>query len=203
VSEETRRHLDAIIEQARHATSIIRALLDFARQRPPERRPVQINDVLISTLDLLGYELRHSDVTWTTQLSPDVPVTMADPHQLQQVFVNIVNNARQALRDARRGGHLTINAEVGPSTFIKDQSEAAPVIRITFQDDGPGIPPDALPHIFDPFFTTKLGGGGTGLGLSICHGIVGEHGGHIWAESPPGQGATFFIELPIVAPEGT
>jgi two-component system NtrC family sensor kinase len=203
VSEETRKHLDRIVAQTRHATSIIRALLDFARQRPPERRPTQISNVLTSTLDLLGYELRHADVTWTTHFSPDIPVTMADPHQLQQVFVNVVNNARQVMRDAHQGGHLTITAEVGPSAFIKDQPEAAPVIRITFRDDGPGIPSDALPHIFDPFFTTKSGGGGTGLGLSICHGIISEHGGHIWAESQPGEGATFFIELPIVAAEST
>jgi GAF domain-containing protein len=81
VSEETRRHLDRIVEQTRHAASIVRALLDFARQHPPERKPVQISDVLTSTLDLLGYELRHDNVTWTTQFSPDVPVTMADPHQ--------------------------------------------------------------------------------------------------------------------------
>jgi two-component system NtrC family sensor kinase len=201
VSQETRNYIDRIVVQTRHATSIIRALLDFARQRPPERKPTQINNVLASTLDLLGYELRHANVTWTTHFSSDVPVTMADPHQLQQVFVNVVNNARQAMHDAHQGGHLTITAEVGPSAFIKDQSEAAPVIHITFRDDGSGIPPDALPHIFDPFFTTKSSGGGTGLGLSICHGIVSEHGGHIWAESQSGEGATFFIELPIVAAE--
>jgi signal transduction histidine kinase len=202
-SEETRNYIDRIITQTRHATSIIRALLDFSRQRPPERKPTQISNVLTSTLDLLGYELRHADVMWTTHFSPDVPVTMADPHQLQQVFVNVVNNARQAMRNARRGGNLTITTQVGPSAFIKDQSEAAPVIHITFRDDGPGIPPDTLPHIFDPFFTTKSGEGGTGLGLSICHGIISEHGGHIWAESQPGEGATFFIELPIVATENT
>jgi signal transduction histidine kinase len=199
VGEETRRHLDRIVAQARHATSIVRGLLDFARQRPPERRPVLVSDVLTSTLDLLGYELRTGSLTWTTQFSPDVPITLADPHQLQQVFVNLVNNACQAMRESQRGSHITITTEVGPSAFIKDQAEAAPVIRITFRDDGPGIPADVLPHIFDPFFTTKLSEGGTGLGLSICHGIISEHGGHIWAESPPGEGATFFVELPIVA----
>jgi len=202
LSEETRRHIDRIVDQTRHAASIVRAMLDFARQHPPERKPVQISDVLTSTLDLLGYELRQDNMTWITQFSPGVPVTMADPHQLQQVFVNMVNNARQAMRDARHGGHLIITIEVGPSAFIKDRPGAAPVIRIIFRDDGPGISPDTLPHIFDPFFTTKVGGGGTGLGLSICHGIISEHGGHIWAESQPGEGATFFIELPIVAAEG-
>jgi two-component system NtrC family sensor kinase len=126
---------------------------------------------------------------------------MADPHQLQQVFVNLVTNACQAMSEAHNGGHLTITTEVGPSTFISHQPQAEPVIRVIFQDDGPGIPPDVLPRIFDPFFTTKPVGGGTGLGLSICHGIVSEHGGHIWAESKPGQGATFFIELPVVASE--
>jgi len=201
VSEEARRDLSKIVAQARRTSNIVRGLLDFARQRPPERKPVQINDVLAGTLDLLSYELRTHNVDWTTHFAPDLPLTMADPYQLQQVFVNLVNNARQAMSTAHGGGHLTITTELTPSTFINHRPGAAPVIRVIIQDDGPGIPPDELPRIFDPFFTTKPPGEGTGLGLSVCHGIVSEHGGHIWAESEPGQGATFFVELPVVAPE--
>ncbi len=207
VSAEARHDLDKIVAQAQRAAGIVRSLLDFARQRPPERKPVQINDVLDATLDLLAYELRTHNVDWTTHFASDLPLTMADPHQLQQVFVNLVHNARQAMSAAHAGGHLTITTELASSTFINRmssgyrRSEAAPVIRITIQDDGPGIPPHVLPRIFDPFFTTKPPGEGTGLGLSVCHGIVSEHSGHIWAESEPGQGTTFFVELPVVAPE--
>ncbi len=205
---QSRKDLDRILAQARRATGIVRGLLDFARQRPPEHKPVQINDVLNSTLELLCYELRTHNIECTTNMFPDLPLTMADPHQLQQVFVNLVNNARQAMSDTHGRGQLTITTHLGPSLFNNQQTEAEPVIRVVIQDDGPGIPPGLLPSIFDPFFTTKPEGKGTGLGLSVCHGIVSEHGGHIWAESEPDQtvpnhpgGATFSVELPVVAPE--
>jgi CheY-like chemotaxis protein len=125
---------------------------------------------------------------------------LADPYQLQRVFVNLVHNARQAMNETRGSGRLTVTTELGPSTFVNGQRGAAPVIRVIIRDDGPGIPSELLSRIFDPFFTTKPPGEGTGLGLSVCHGIVSEHGGHIWAESGP-EGATFFVELPIATPE--
>jgi signal transduction histidine kinase/ActR/RegA family two-component response regulator len=199
VSDETRQDLEKIVAQSRRAAGIVRSLLDFARQRPSERKLVQANDMMNSTLDLLAYELRTHNIERTVRLAPDLPLTLADPYQLQQVFVNLVNNARQAMSETHGGGHLTITSELGPSTFVNGGRDDAPVIRITIQDDGPGIPPDLLPRIFDPFFTTKSPGEGTGLGLSVCHGIIGDHGGHIWAENRP-QGATFFVELPVVQP---
>jgi signal transduction histidine kinase len=119
------------------------------------------------------------------------------------VFVNLTNNACQAMNNANGGGHLTITSELGPSTFINQGGGAESVIRVIIQDDGPGIRPDALSFIFDPFFTTKPERQGTGLGLSVCHGIVSEHGGHIWAESEPDRGATFFVELPRHHPDQT
>jgi signal transduction histidine kinase/ActR/RegA family two-component response regulator len=199
VSDETRQDLEKIVAQSRRAAGIVRSLLDFARQRPSERRLVQVNDMMNSTLDLLAYELRTHNIERTVRLAPDLPFTLADPYQLQQVFVNLVNNARQAMSESHGGGHLTITSELGPSTFVNRERDDAPVIRITIWDDGPGISPDLLPRIFDPFFTTKSPGEGTGLGLSVCHGIIGDHGGHIWAENGP-QGATFFVELPVVRP---
>jgi signal transduction histidine kinase/CheY-like chemotaxis protein len=199
VSDEIRQDLEKIVAQSRRAAGIVRSLLDFARQRPSERQLVQANDMMHSTLDLLAYELRTHNIERTVRLAPDLPLTLADPYQLQQVFVNLVNNARQAMSEAHGGGHLTITSELGPSTFLNGGQDAEPVIRITVQDDGPGIPPDLLPRIFDPFFTTKSPGEGTGLGLSVCHGIIGDHGGHIWAENEA-QGVTFFVELPVVQP---
>jgi signal transduction histidine kinase/ActR/RegA family two-component response regulator len=199
VSDETRQDLEKIVAQSRRAAGIVRSLLDFARQRPSERKLVQANDMMNSTLDLLAYELRTHNIERTVRLAPNLPLTLADPYQLQQVFVNLVNNARQAMSESHGGGHLTITSELGPSTFVNGGHDEAPIIRITIQDDGPGIPPDLLPRIFDPFFTTKSPGEGTGLGLSVCHGIIGDHGGHIWAENGL-QGAAFFVELPVVKP---
>ncbi|RME50598.1 MAG: response regulator [Caldilineae bacterium] len=196
---ETQSDLDIIVDQARRAAKIVRGLLTFARQHPPEQKPVQINDIINSTLNLLDYELRTHNITWRTHLDPNIPLTMADPNQLQQVFVNLTNNARYAMSTAHGGGELTITTETGPS-LLPESLPDQPVIRVIVQDNGPGIPPDILPRIFDPFFTTKSVGEGTGLGMSVCHGIISEHKGHIWAESSPGEGATFFVELPIVAP---
>jgi signal transduction histidine kinase len=203
LGEEARSDLDKILAEARRATHIVRGLLDFARQRPPERKPIQIKEVVTSALKLLAYELRAYNIECTTHLLPELPLTMADPHQLQQVFVNLIHNACQAMSTAHDRGHLTIKTELGASTFSSCQSGEASFIRIIIQDDGPGIPPDVMPRIFDPFFTTRPEREGTGLGLSICHGIVSEHDGHIWAESEQGSrgGTTFFVELPLVVPE--
>jgi len=202
MSEQARQDMAKIVAQSRRAAGIVRSLLDFARQRPSERRLVQVNDVLSSTLELLTYELRTHNIEWAIRFSPDLPLILADPYQLQRVFVNLVHNARQAMGETRGSGHLTLTTESGPSIFVNGQREAAPVIRVIVRDDGPGIPSELLSRIFDPFFTTKPPGEGTGLGLSVCHGIVSEHGGHIWAESGP-EGATFFVELPAATPEGS
>jgi PAS domain S-box-containing protein len=203
IEAEIHRDLNKILAESRRAANIVRGLIDFARQRTPERRPIQINDVLKGSLDFLAYELAAHTIHWEIQPAVNLPIIMADPYQLNQVIVNLINNAWQAMATAHGQGQLKIITETGRSIFRVDDTEAAPVIRMIFQDDGPGIPPDVLPHIFDPFFTTKGESEGTGLGLSICHGIISEHGGHIWAESEPGIGAAFFIELPIVLSEQT
>ncbi|MEX0786537.1 MAG: ATP-binding protein, partial [Dehalococcoidia bacterium] len=122
---------------------------------------------------------------------PKLPKTMVDANQLQQVFLNVIINAEQAMLTANERGTLTVRTK-----------REGDVVRVSFQDDGPGIEPETLRRIFDPFFTTKEVGEGTGLGLTICYGIIEDHGGRIWAESQSGRGTTFIIELPIVAGAG-
>jgi PAS domain S-box-containing protein len=194
------KEIERIVSEAQRASKIVRGLLEFARQRPAERKPVQINHVLTATLELLAYELRTHNIQVETGYDPRLPLTLADPYQLQQVFVNITTNAWQAMRDQGQGT-LRMITQFGPPLFSPMAPGARPVIRILFCDSGPGLSSEGLLHSFDPFFTTKPAGQGTGLGLSICHGIISEHGGHIWAESEPGQGACFIIELPWVIPD--
>jgi CheY-like chemotaxis protein len=134
--------------------------------------------------------MRSSDIDVTTIFSPDIPKTMVDNGQLQQVFLNIILNAKQAMSEASHKGKLTIETNV-------DKSESN--IIITFKDNGPGIEKENLDRIFDPFFSTKEAGKGTGLGLSICYGIIKEHNGKIYVRSSAGKGATFTIELPVIA----
>ena len=135
--------------------------------------------------------MKVTNIEVVMELAPDLPKTMADVHQVQQVFVNLITNAEQAIAGAHGSGTLTLQTE---------RTDGA--IRVSVADDGPGIPPEDLKRIFDPFFTTKEVGKGTGLGLSICYGIVREHGGRIWARNNPGGGATFTVELPIVSQSG-
>jgi two-component system NtrC family sensor kinase len=191
--------LKLIISEALRAAHIVRSLLDFARQRPAERRPAQINDLLSKSLELVAYELRTHRVGWTMDLAPDIPMMMVDPHQMQQVFVNLINNAWQAVIAEKEEGNIRIVTCLARPAFPGEFRGGAKLVRIMIQDDGPGIPAENLSRIFDPFFTTKAEGKGTGLGLAVCHGIVTEHGGNIRAESAPGEGSSFWIELPVVA----
>ena len=165
-------------------------MLTFARQHKPERTPVNINDIIEITLALRAYEMESSNIKVTTQLASDMPLTFADTNQLQQVFLNIILNAEMEMNLAHSGGNLTIKTERIDNT-----------IRVSFKDDGPGIPKKNLAKLFDPFFTTRDPDKGTGLGLSICYSIVTRHGGKIYARSRLGKGATFFVELPVVTEE--
>jgi PAS domain S-box-containing protein len=187
IPSDIRRDLAAINEGAQRVASIVKRLLVFSRQVKPERRDVDINELIESTLALRAYHLRVNNIKVTIQLAPDLPETMADPGQLQQVFLNLVVNAETEMKLARGKGKLLIKTEKVDNT-----------IRISFKDNGPGIAKKNLERIFDPFFTTREVGQGTGLGLSLCHGIVAEHNGRIYAESKLGKGATFIMELPVV-----
>src|SRR5213080_3712157 len=189
---DQRTAAEMIYAEARRASRIVQNLLTFARQHKPERTPTQINQVLDDTLELRGYELRVRGIDVERDYDEQVPETMADAHQLQQVFLNLITNAEQAMeRSERDKQRLTVRTR-----------RAGDVLRIEIEDTGPGIPPNLLERIFNPFFTTKPTGSGTGLGLSISLGIVREHEGRIWAENAA-QGARFVIELPVVAPRAT
>jgi two-component system NtrC family sensor kinase len=139
-------------------------------------------------LELRAYELKTSDIEVVTNLATTLPYIMVDSHQIQEVFLNIILNAEQAMTEVNHRGELTIKTQ-----------ENKGYIRVSFTDNGPGIATEHLDKLFDPFFTTRGGKGGTGLGLSVCHGIVAEHGGRIYVKSKPGKGTTFFVELPLKA----
>lgn len=185
-----KRDLDKIISETLRASKIVRSLLDFARQRVPEKKITDVNDIVKSVLDFISYEFRAHDIHYELDLSPEIPTTLADAHQLQQVFINLLNNAWQAISETGHSGILRITTEYLQTTGT---------IRVTIEDNGLGIHQENLSKIFDPFFTTKPEGSGTGLGLSICHGIIANHGGRIWAESELGKGSKFFIELPVIS----
>jgi len=187
VDDAIKEDLRRIYDDALRAQRIVQNLLTFARQKKPQRGPVDINEVIEQTLSLRRHQLNLDDVEVVTELAENLPWTMADRYQLQQVFLNIINNAHQAMSSQRGGGALTIRSELSDSDTI----------RVTLADTGPGMPTQVLERVFDPFFTTRDVGAGTGLGLSVSHGIIQEHGGRIWAESERGQGATFIVELPM------
>jgi PAS domain S-box-containing protein len=184
-----RSALEAINHEAKRAAKIVSNLLTFARQHQPERTIADLNRVVEDTLELRRYALRIAQVEVETRLDRELPITWADPFQLQQVVLNLVTNAEQALATWDGDRRIVISTA---------RSGKELVIRVS--DSGPGIAPEDLARIFNPFFTTKPVGEGTGLGLSISDGILREHGGRVRVESLPGCGATFIIELPLVAP---
>jgi two-component system NtrC family sensor kinase len=186
---EQRTAAETIYTESRRASRIVHNLLTFARQHKAEKGLTAVNQVLDDTLDLRNYELRVRGIDLMRDYDDGLPDTMADAHQLQQVFLNLVTNAEQAMERLPRQAHrLTVRTR-----------RVADTLRIEVEDTGPGIPTNLLERIFNPFFTTKPLGSGTGLGLSISLGIVREHEGRIWAENVSGGGARFIIELPLVA----
>jgi two-component system NtrC family sensor kinase len=174
---------EKLYKQAQRTHRIVQNLLSFARQHKPERVPVKMNQTLEETLALRDYDLRMNNIRVHLDLAPDLPVTAADPHQLQQVFLNMVNNAVDAILERSTEGDL----------WVRTGMEGERII-IEFIDSGPGVQ-DHL-RVFDPFYTTKPVGKGTGLGLSICYGIITEHGGTIRVRNIPSRGACFTIDLP-------
>jgi PAS domain S-box-containing protein len=187
IPDDVRGDVHIIYEGAHRVASITSNLLTFARQYKGKRESTDINDIIKTTLAMRAYEMESSNIKVTTELDPDLPRTIADAGQLQQVFLNIILNAETEMITAHGGGNLLVKTE-----RIDD------AIRVSIKDDGPGIARKNLEKIFDPFFTTRDVGKGAGLGLSVCHGIVTGHGGKIYAESKFGKGATFIVELPIV-----
>lgn len=186
LDEITKEGLETMYKEAQRANTITTDLLSFARREKAEKQLISIQEVIQKSLELHILHLRANNIELVVKLQPDIPGTMADPHQMQQVFANIITNAEQAMTEAHGKGRLYIKAQV-----------ADEIIRITFEDNGPGIPQRNLKSIFDPFFTTREVG--LGLGLSICCAILESHGGSIYAMNRPQKGSTFVVELPIVA----
>ena len=185
VPESARRDLRVILQEAQRTKQIVQNLLSFARQMPPQRQPIQVNSILQRTVHLRSYDFISHGIQVIERLDESLPQVIGDSHQLQQVFLNILNNAYDAVRETTRPARIEI---------MSARSNA--FVEISFRDNGPGIP-DPGP-IFDPFFTTKDVGKGTGLGLSICYGIVREHGGEIVCHNnPDSEGATFIVRLPV------
>lgn len=178
-----------VFQEAERARRIVKNLLYFARETKPERSRVDLNEIVERTLALRGYELRVENIVVECALADGLPETLADPYQLQQVVLNLLINAEQALLESRGQGHV----------WIRTRRASSSRIAVEVSDDGPGVPPSIASRIFDPFFTTKPPGVGTGLGLSIVYGIVQQHGGEVTLESHRGAGAKFVVELPVVA----
>ena len=157
----------------------------FSRPPAPGKSEINVSELIQRTLHLHAYSLRKNNITVDFLPEKSLPPVHGDPHQLMQVFLNLILNAEQAMREVRDRGTLRIRLGKDDNT-----------VSATFQDDGPGISSDILPNIFDPFYTTKRPGRGTGLGLSICKAILREHGGNVEAASGPGGGAIFTVMLP-------
>src|SRR5712692_4132456 len=187
--DSTKRQLELTHRQARRAARIVQNLLEFSRPASPQKKSLDLSNLLERTLQLQEHSLRRNNIEVDFHLQADLPRVIGDDNQLIQVFLNLVTNAEQAIREVRDSGRVQIRVGRNGNQ-----------ITITVQDDGAGIRPEALPRIFDPFYTTKRPGGGTGLGLSICMSIIREHGGNIEAEILPAGGSAFTIYLPV-APE--
>ena len=191
--ERTRSDVETIYAEAERASKIVQNLLSFARRKRSEKEQADLNELLERVLELRSYDLRIKNIEVVLDLDRELPETMVDADQIQQVFFNVIINAEQSMVEPTEREHGTLT--------VRSRREGD-VIRLSLQDDGSGIEPETLRRIFDPFFTTKETGAGTGLGLTISYGIIDEHGGRIWAESEPGRGTTFIIELPIVRGDG-
>jgi two-component system NtrC family sensor kinase len=197
--------LATIQDQAQRMKRMLDDLLNYANPRSPEWETIDVNDLIERTVDLHS-RIHLAEIQVTTDLTADLPCIEADPDRLQQIFVNLMNNAHQAIAAAH-----SCREELGPehriptgiliisTTLVSTEEDPSPRIQVRFADNGPGIPPDVMPHIFEPFFTTKKCGQGTGLGLSICARAAQEHGGRLWAENNEQGGATFILELPLAS----
>jgi two-component system NtrC family sensor kinase len=185
--DPSRESLEEVVRQTTRCADIVKHLLEFSRQHRVAAEKIDLNQVLDQTLSLLRRQSIFFNIEVVTALAPDLPPIIADGSQLQQVFMNILLNACQAMGEK---GTLTVT-----SRYEAERDK----VELTFSDTGCGIPADKVDHIFDPFFTTKESGQGTGLGLSIAYGIVSRHHGSIAVESEVGRGTRFIVRLPANA----
>lgn len=199
--EGAERSLGIIVSQSERIARIVRDMLDFARMKPRRHRPTNVRDAIVSALDLVESRAEAQGARIDVEAPEDLPELMADPDQLQQVFLNLAANALDAMPG---GGQLRVVAAVAAATNPEHGGGPKSCVAISFSDSGAGIAPANLPHVFDPFFTTKDAGRGTGLGLSVAYGIIEEHGGWFDVCSELDSGTTFQVYLPLrpPAPEG-
>lgn len=183
--ESARKQLGMLQQQARRAAEIVQNLTYFSRPPAPGKSRIKLIEVVERTLNLHAYSLRKNNITVDFLRDDGLPYALGDPHQLMQVFLNLIVNAEQAIRETREKGTLRIRT-----------GKSGNSVWVSFHDDGPGIPKENLPSIFDPFYTTKRPGRGTGLGLSICKSVMKEHNGTIEAANAPDGGAVFTVTLP-------
>jgi two-component system NtrC family sensor kinase len=186
LSERAHDYVSKLFKQAQRTHRVVQNLLSFARQRKPQREEVDIRKVLDETLALRDYDLKVNNIAVERDAPGEAAVIVADPHQIEQVFLNIINNSVDAILETGRAGKLKIRV------FCENGH-----VCTQFSDDGPGMKDPK--RIFDPFYTTKSVGKGTGLGLSICYGIVKEHGGDVTAHNGAGGGAVVEVRLPVAA----
>ena len=179
------------MQQVHKATEIITHLRTFGRAAPVSHEPTRVNDVIEQSLTLMREQLKLRSIDVVLRLDPSDPVVMANPIRLEQVFMNLLTNARDAL------------SEVSMKVIRISSRIESGSVALAVEDTGPGVPPELEHRIFDPFFTTKEVGAGTGLGLSITYGIIKDHEGSISLDNRPGEGATFVIELPMARGEST
>jgi PAS domain S-box-containing protein len=187
-NEVSRKQLAMLQQQARRAAEIVQNLTYFSRPPAPGKSRINLVEVVERTLNLHAYSLRKNNITVDFLKDAGVPYALGDPHQLMQVFLNLIVNAEQAIRETRDKGTLRIRLGKGDNS-----------VWVSLHDDGPGIPKESLASIFDPFYTTKRPGRGTGLGLSICKSVMKEHNGSVEANNSPEGGSVFTVTLPVSA----
>jgi len=185
-SESARKQLAMLQREARRAADIVQNLTYFSRPPAPGKSKINLTEVVERTLNLHAYSLRKNNITVDFLRETGMPYALGDPHQLMQVFLNLIVNAEQAIREVREKGTLRIRLGKGDG-----------MVWVSFHDDGPGIPKENVASIFDPFYTTKRPGRGTGLGLSICKSVMKEHNGNVEVVNAPDGGAMFTVALPM------
>ena len=189
LAPEVQLNVSLLCREANRTADIVNNVLSLARAAEAEFVPVDLNEILARTIRSKTYHLRVENIQVDTRLHPTLPKVLGNATQMQSVFLNIINNAQEAMIEARRPGRLRITTSPEHDKVV-----------VAIADDGPGIRPERLQQLFEPFFTTREAG--TGLGLSICRDIITQHGGRIWLESDYGHGATSFMELPCATQAG-
>ena len=190
--EDLRHDAELLVQEADRTRHIVQNLLDFARQRPPQHQPIDLPELVRRTVELQAYDLAAGHVSVAVDVPDDLPPLDGDANQVQQVLLNLIQNAVQSIRSARPAGNVRISAREMALSAARER----PFIRVSVTDDGPGVPEPVREQLFVPFFTTRDVGEGTGLGLPVSFGIVATHGGRLWFEAGPDGGAIFHLELP-------